>query len=121
MEANVVLHKLATGTIAELQPASETSRLGEDPIALLSYTWENEASWLLIHDRALSPEFFNLKSGVAGEALQKLVTYNCKTAILMSDLAAEDIRIRELAHDHRRHPVVRFFEKHEEALAWLTG
>ena len=121
MDTKIVLHQTGAGAFAELLPTGAPSQLGEDPNALISFAWENDAAGLLIHDTALSAKFFDLKSGVAGEALQKLVNYNCKTAFVMSDLDAEDIRVRELAHDHRRHPMVQFFSERDLALAWLSS
>jgi len=37
---------------------------------------------IIIHEVGLTPEFFDLKSGLAGEILQKFSNYNCELAII---------------------------------------
>ena len=37
---------------------------------------------IIIHERNLTPEFFNLKTGIAGEIPQKFSNYNMRLAII---------------------------------------
>ncbi len=37
---------------------------------------------IIIHEEGLSPDFFDLKTGLAGEILQKFSNYNCELAII---------------------------------------
>jgi Domain of unknown function (DUF4180) len=79
-----------------------------------------KAGLILIEDD-LSPEFFDLSSGLAGELLQKLVNYKVRTAIIVLNPEAHGERFRELAYEHRSHPMIRFFRFRDEADAWLGG
>lgn len=76
---------------------------------------------LILTEDDLSPEFFELKTGLAGELLQKLVNYKVRTAIIVPDPEAHGERFAELAYEHRSHALVRFFRSREEADAWLRG
>lgn len=74
---------------------------------------------LILTEDDLSPEFFDLSSGLAGELLQKLVNYKVRTAIIAANLEAHGERFAELAYEHRSHGVIRFFSSRDEADAWL--
>ena len=78
-------------------------------------------SGLILTESELCPEFFDLSTGLAGEALQKFVNYQARVAIVVPDRDSHGDRFRELMHEHRRHPLVRFYTSVEEAAAWLGG
>jgi len=69
----------------------------------------------------LGPDFYDLKTGLAGELFQKVVNYRGRIAIVIRDSRAYGDRFSELAYEHRRHPSVRFFEDRALALQWLAG
>jgi len=66
----------------------------------------------------LSEDFFDLRTRIAGEVFQKLVNYNCQIAIVVPRDHCYGDRVTELAREHASHPLIRFFETVEEALAW---
>lgn len=76
---------------------------------------------LLLTEGDLSPEFFNLSSGLAGELLQKLVNYKVRTAIIVTNPEAHGERFAELVYEHRSHGVIRFFRSRYDADAWLPA
>ena len=73
----------------------------------------------ILTDDDLSPEFFDLSSGLAGELFQKLVNYKVRTAMVLQSPEAYGERFAELAYEHRSHPLIRFFRSRDEADAWL--
>jgi hypothetical protein len=77
------------------------------------------AAGLILTEEDLAPAFFDLKTGLAGELLQKLVNYRVRAAIVVADLEPYGERVRELAREHASHPVIRFVRSREEADAWL--
>ena len=119
MDAQIKTLEGPGGSIVEVLPDQNLFGQGEEPNDLLGLAWGAEALGLLLHGSAFAPQFFDLKTGIAGEVLQKMVNYHCRAAFLIEDLEAYDIRVQELAHDHRRHPTVRFFSEKEAALDWL--
>ena len=76
---------------------------------------------LILTEDDLSPEFFDLSSGLAGELFQKLVNYKVRAAIILPNPEALGERFSELAYEHRSHPVIRFFRSRDEADAWLRA
>lgn len=77
------------------------------------------ADALLLTEAELGPAFFDLKSGLAGELLQKFVNYRMRVAIVVPDPAVHSTRFRELAYEHQSHPLIRFVRSQDEADAWL--
>ena len=75
---------------------------------------------LLLDESQLSAEFFDLRTGLAGEVLQRFTNYRARLAIVVADPAAYGSRFAELVHEHRAHAVVRFFGDAQQARRWLA-
>jgi len=76
---------------------------------------------LLLTERDVAPAFFDLRSGFAGELIQKFVNYRLRAAIVVPTPDAYGERFGELAREHATHPAVRFARSVDEALAWLRS
>ena len=74
---------------------------------------------LILDEKQLAPAFFDLRSGLAGEVLQKFTNYRARLAILVADPEAYGGRFSELIHEHRTHRLVRFFASEQLARQWL--
>jgi Domain of unknown function (DUF4180) len=79
-----------------------------------------ERGGLVIDEKDLSPDFFDLKTGFAGQVLQKFVSYRTKLAVIVRDASVHGGRFGELMHEHRIHPIVRFFSAEQSARTWLS-
>lgn len=78
-----------------------------------------EHGGLLLSESNLCSEFFDLRSGLAGEMMQKFVNYRIRLAIVVVAPDAHGERFCELVHEHENHPTVRFFVSEAEAREWL--
>jgi hypothetical protein len=76
---------------------------------------------LVLEEAELGPEFFDLRTGLAGELFQKFVNYRAPLAIVIPDPRLHGERFSELAHEHRRHPTVRIFPDRASAEDWLDS
>lgn len=74
---------------------------------------------LLLREEDLCREFFDLRSGLAGELFQKFASYGGRLALVVADPQLHGERFSELAYEHRRHPAVRFFASEPAACEWL--
>jgi Domain of unknown function (DUF4180) len=74
---------------------------------------------LILSESDLGPAFFDLRTGLAGELIQKLVNYRVRTAIIVATPKDHDDRFAELAHEHATHPTVRFVRSIDDAIEWL--
>lgn len=66
----------------------------------------------------VSADFYDLRTRIAGETFQKFINYNCRVAFVLPPEHEFGPRITELAREHACHPVIRFFETTDAALAW---
>jgi hypothetical protein len=78
------------------------------------------AAGLILTEGDLTPEFFDLRSGLAGELFQKFTNYWIRLAIVLADTEAYGDRFSELAYEHRSHNLIRFFGSIDEAKTWLS-
>lgn len=60
-----------------------------DALDLIGATWGQEVDWLVLPLARLSADFLDLKTGLAGAVLQKIVTYGQRLAIVGDIAAAE--------------------------------
>ena len=79
-----------------------------------------EHGGLILDEQQLSPAFFDLRTGLAGEVLQKFTSYRARLAIVIADEGAYGSRFSELAYEHRTHRLVRFFSTGQLARQWLA-
>lgn len=87
---------------------------------LLSLCYYHNSNFLLLDESNLSPEFFNLRSGLAGAAMQKFANYQVKTAILLPKHADQTERFKELMYEMNQSNHVRFYDQRDDAENWLT-
>jgi hypothetical protein len=76
---------------------------------------------VILTEGDLAREFFDLRSGLAGELFQKCINYGVRLAIVLPDPRAYGERISELAYEHRSHNLIRFIDSKDEAEAWLSA
>lgn len=87
---------------------------------LVSMCYYHDASLILLDQDNLADEFFNLRSGLAGSAMQKLANYQVRVAVLLPADAVHNERFRELMYEMNQSNHFRFYHNKTEAEAWLT-
>ncbi len=90
-----------------------------DALELVALCGEHDINLLMIHSKALSEDFFKLKSGVAGAVLQKLINYSVKTALIVPDQSGLGSRFRELMSEANKGSQYRVFGSTAEAEHWF--
>jgi hypothetical protein len=75
---------------------------------------------LILTEGDLAQEFFDLRSGLAGELFQKIMNYRLRVAIVLPDPGAYGERFSELAYEHKSHSMIRFVSSKDEAETWLS-
>ena len=80
-----------------------------------------DSEGLIFTQNDLGQEFFDLRSGLAGEVFQKFTNYNLRAAIVLNDFGAYGERFSELAYEHRSHNLIRFVSSIDEAQSWLRA
>ena len=76
---------------------------------------------LLIHAGALPSEFCQLRTGFAGEFVQRLVNSRLRAAAVFDPDGSYPERFREFLLEARHHPQFRVFGSPRDALDWLAA
>jgi Domain of unknown function (DUF4180) len=76
---------------------------------------------LILIESDLAPEFFDLKTGLAGELFQKFMNYQLRLAIVVPNPEHYGDRFNELAREHQTHNNIRIIRTEEEADAWILS
>ena len=76
-------------------------------------------SGLMLTEADLVPEFFDLKTGLAGELFQKFTNYQLRLVLIVADPQRYGDRFNEPALEHRSHKNIRIVHTREEADAWM--
>ncbi len=91
----------------------------QDFLDLLALGGENETDCFVLEESNFAPAFYDLKTGLAGEILQKLSNYNCRLAVVGTFAGVKSKRFRELMSELNGGRLVRFAADRNEAIAWL--
>jgi Domain of unknown function (DUF4180) len=75
---------------------------------------------LLLDETQLGADFFELRTGLAGEVFRKFTNYRARLAIVIADASVHGSRFSELVYEHRTHKQVRFFASEQLARQWLN-
>ncbi len=106
----------------EAIPDGASILAGNNVLDAIAACGENRTNRLLVHVASLPARFFDLKSGEAGEILQKLRNYRVRLALVGGlNAAAASTRFSEMMIEENRQPHFHIFAEREQAIAWLVG
>ncbi|HYL36207.1 MAG TPA: DUF4180 domain-containing protein [Bryobacteraceae bacterium] len=79
-------------------------RNDRDAVELIPAVWENRAGWLVVPIECLDDDFFRLNTRIAGEIIQRFVTYRVRIAIVgdISRHLAESSALRDFVYESNR-------------------
>lgn len=117
-----VIHEQDGRQIAEVEAGSTIIRSPQDALDLLmTLSFEHGVSKVVVHQSSLVPEFFDLKTRLAGEILQKVVNYRMQLAIVGAFEHVESESLRAFIIECNRGRQVFFVESVEAAKRVLFG
>jgi Domain of unknown function (DUF4180) len=113
-------HNSNSGMIAELLPDSVTIMNTEDILQLMvDAGYSHSVQSMIIHAKSLPMEFFELKTGIAGEILQKFSNYRMKLAIIGDFSEIKSKSLRDFIRESNNRKTISFVETLNEALSIL--
>ena len=78
----VVIHKKENQVIAEVKSDEIIIARVEDALDLMADPDLENSSKIIIRKENIAPDFFDLRTGIAGEILQKLINYRIQLAVV---------------------------------------
>jgi hypothetical protein len=82
VKMNVRIHEVQGKKVAEMLSDGIIIRNTRDAVDLIGQMLSRGLKQLILHERNVAPEFFQLGTGIAGEVLQKLTNYQIKVAFV---------------------------------------
>lgn len=93
----------------------------EDVLDLIGGCYEHNTSLIMLQAEALSDEFFELKTGLAGKVLQKFMNYQVKAALIIPNEQTIKGKFKELIAESKKGNRFRVFSNLKEAELWLLS
>lgn len=118
---NYQIREIENKKYIELISTTKPLSTENDALDLIALCWEHEAHLIMIHYSALSQEFFNLKTKVAGNFIQKFINYSIKVVAIIPQETTQNSRFKEMAMETNKGSQFRMYGSKEEAEKWLLN
>lgn len=87
----------------------------QDAVDLMGDCWYNGAVGIVMNEENIVADFFDLKTGIAGEILQKFSNYNVRLAIVGDFDKYKSKSIRDFIFESNKHRHINFVSSVDEA------
>lgn len=91
----------------------------QDALDIMADAGNNDTNCIVVSESNITPEFFDLKTGIAGEILQKFSTYNFRFAIVGSFAEVQSKSLRDFIYESNKYGRINFVGSHDEAFEKL--
>lgn len=121
MDTQIHIHALADRKIAEFTGEGLLLANSRDGLDLLGNIYFAGYDAAILHLEQITPDFFDLKTGIAGEVLQKFSNYRVGLAIVGRFEALPGKSIRDFIQESNKRGHICFVSTVQEALACLKA
>ena len=111
----LVLYDAGATRVAELQMEGIVIREVQDALDLLANAYYQGAEGIIISEENLTPGFFDLSSGLAGEILQKFSNYKQRLAIIGDFSKYKSKSLKDFILESNKQKRILFLENLEQA------
>lgn len=116
----IAVHQINEEKVAEVISESMVIANPEDGLDLLGTLYFQGFDKILLHEKNITPDFFDLKTGIAGEILQKFSTYRVRLAIIGDFRAYQSKSFKDFMLESNRLGQINFVESLAEAIEKLS-
>lgn len=113
-------HTINNIPIAEVSSEGLIIEKAEDGLDLLGNVYYQGFDRMIVYAKNITPDFFDLKNGMAGEILQKFSNYRIRLAIVGNFSAYTSKSITDFIYESNNGKQVNFLKSLEEALGKLV-
>lgn len=117
----ILIHTVNDTRIAEITSDSILIHSPEEGLDLLGNIYYQGFDKMIIHERCITPDFFDLKNGIAGELLQKFSNYRMPLAIVGDFTRYESNSIKDFIRESNQRKQVIFVDSVDEAIRIFSG
>lgn len=112
-----IQHHINGQSIAELSANGVVLSTAQQ---FLQMMMDSSAEGIIVHQKNIDEQFFDLRSGLAGEMLQKVVNYRLRLAIVGDFSIYESNSLRAFIFESNKSNSIAFVATVEEAIKKLT-
>ena len=117
----IEIHQINDQQIAEVVSETTVVATTEDGLDLLGNLYFQGFDKVILHEKNITPDFFDLKTGIAGEILQKFSNYRVRLAIVGDFSAYPGQSIRDFIFESNKRKHINFVGSIAEAVERLMG
>lgn len=92
-----------------------------DALDLMGNCYNQKATKLIVDEKNIVPEFFDLKTGILGDILQKFITYNFQLAIVGDFSKFESKNFQDFIYESNKIGRIVFVGSEDEATGKLAN
>lgn len=112
---NIEIYEFGEMKIAEISADGVLINNAEDGLQLLADLYYQECDGIILHETNITADFFDLKTGLAGEILQKFSNYRMRLAIVGDFSKYPGQSIKDFIFESNKGRHINFLSNVEEA------
>jgi len=116
----ITIHSVEDGSVAEISSDEMLITCAADGLELLGNLYYQNIDRVILHAKDLTPDFFDLKNGMAGEILQKFSNYHVTLSVVGDFSKYEKQSTRDFIRECNSGNQVSFVATTEDAIQMLT-
>jgi hypothetical protein len=119
-QMQIEVHHINNTKIAEVISEDIIISTSEDGTELMGNLYYQGFDKILIHQKNITPEFFDLKTGIAGEILQKFSTYRVRLAMVGDFSIYNSKSLNDFIYESNKGRQINFVTSQAEAIKVLS-
>lgn len=117
----IEIHQINNIKIAEVTAENIVITNAEDGLDLLGNLYFQDVDRIIIQEKSITPDFFDLKTGIAGELLQKFSNYRVRLAIVGDFSSYQGKSIKDFIYESNKLGQINFVATQSEAIERLLN
>ena len=113
----IITHEINKTKIAEVTSGDMIIKTTDDGLDLLGNLYYQGFDKIIVHERNITPDFFDLKTGIAGEILQKFSNYRVRLSIVGDFAKYPGKSIKDFIFESNKGAHINFVPSVAEALS----
>lgn len=120
IQMNIEIHQIGEIRIAEVISDKVLIKNPEEGLQLLADLYYQDVDRIILQEQNICTEFFDLKTGIAGEILQKFSNYRVRLAIVGDFGKYQSKSMKDFIYESNKGKQVNFVDSSEDAIAKLN-
>ncbi|WP_316818118.1 DUF4180 domain-containing protein [Pedobacter nyackensis] len=117
----IEIHQQNNIKVAEIISEVQLMTTPEEALQLMVDLYYQDFDKMIVHKKNITPDFFDLKTGIAGEILQKFSNYRVQLGIVGDFSEYTGKSIKDFIYESNKRRQIIFLSSVEEAVKKLCG